>query len=126
MTINSFLFTRVRLKALSLLFAVVLWLFVMLEAGDEQEFAVALKPVNINPGLSVVMNPPELKVRLGGARALLLRQKLIGLSAEIDLRSREAGTLTLKCSESYLQVVPGLRTLKFSPEALEIIISQQK
>lgn len=126
MTMHSILFARFRLKALSLLFAAVLWLFVMLETGDEHEFAVELKPVNTASGLTAAINPPELKARLGGVRALLLRQQLIGLTAEIDLSQRGAGTLALKSSESHLQVVPGLKVLALSPGSLEIIISQQK
>lgn len=126
MTFHSFLCTRVRLKILSLLFAAVLWLFVMLEAVDEQEFAVVLKPVNISSGLSVVMNPPQLMVRLGGARALLLRQQLIGLTAEIDLRQRGVGVVSLENIESYLHVVPGLKVLAVTSESPEIVISQKK
>ncbi|NJD90655.1 MAG: hypothetical protein FIA91_03925 [Geobacter sp.] len=126
MTMHSILFARFRLKALSLLFAAVLWLFVMLETGDEHEFAVKLKPVNTASGFTVAINPPELKARLGGVRALLLRQQLIGLTVEIDLSQRDAGALTLKSSDSHLQVVPGLKLLALSPGSLEIIISQQK
>jgi len=125
MTLHSVLCTRVRLKVLSLLFATVLWLFVMLETGSEQEFAVLLHPVNISSGFSVAINPPQLKVRLGGARILLLRQQLIGLNAEIDLRQRGAGVVTLEKIESYLHVVPGLKVLAVTPESLEVIINQK-
>lgn len=126
MTLHSFLCTRVRLKVLSLLFAAVLWFFVMLETGDEQEFAVVPQPVNITSGFSVAMDPPRLKVRLGGARALLLRQQLIGLNAEVDLSQRGAGAVTLENIGSYLHVVPGLKVLVVAPESLEVIISQKK
>ena len=126
MSLLSFLCTRVRLKVLSLLFATVIWFFVMLETGDELEFAVPLQPVNVSPAFSVVMNPPQLKVRLGGARALLLRQQLIGLNAEIDLRQRGAGVVTLESIESYLHVIPGLKVLAVTPESPEIVISHKK
>lgn len=126
MTLHSFFCTRIRLKVLSLLFAAVLWLFVFLESGAEQEFAVVLKPVNIASGFSVAINPPQLKVQLSGARSLLLRQQLIGLRAEIDLRQRGAGALKLENVEPYLHVVPGLKVLDIAPESLEIVISQKK
>ena len=126
MTISSLLFARARLKVLSLLFAAVLWLFVMLQASGEQEFTVVLQPANISSELSVVMHPPRLQARLGGARILLLRQQLIGLNAEIDLRQRGAGAVRFESIESYLRVVPGLKVLGVTPEPLEIIINQKK
>lgn len=126
MTIHSLLCTRVRLKVLSLLFAAVLWLFAVLESAGQQEFSVELKPVNYASGLVVIINPPQVKVRLGGARTLLLRQKLIGLSAEIDLHQSGTGAISLENIEPYLDVVPGLKVLAVMPESSDIIITKKK
>lgn len=126
MNLSELLLTRVRLKLLSLLFAAVLWLFVTLEAGDEQEFSVELKPVRLRQGLTADVNPPRVTARLGGPRTLLLRQQIVGLSGELDLGQSGPGTVRVDHVARGLQVIPGLKVITVVPQSQEVIISQKK
>ena len=125
MKLKELLFTRGRIKLLSLVLAVVLWLFVQLEAGGEQEFKVRFEPVNANPELLVKFVPEELQVKLSGPRILLLRQDLLGLSAKIDLVKTGEGKEIIADPEQYIKHVHGVKVVHIAPKELQIILSKR-
>lgn len=117
----NFFGEKQRLKLLSLLFAVMLWLFVTMQGTDEMEIPLALRFINIPAGAAVREEPmPRLSVRVSGARILLLRQKLRGAVAYIDLSGTAAGRVDFAAMERYVRLGDGLRPLLVSPGVLTV------
>lgn len=103
-------------KFFSLLLAVLLWLFITLETADELEIALSVSYDNIPSGLTVRTDRnPELLLRIGGPRILLLRQKLKGASVHFDLSGAQAGERVLTGGESSLKLVQGIKLVHFPP-----------
>lgn len=125
MRVKDLLLTRGRVKLLSLLLAVVLWFFVKLEAGVEQEFTVRFEPVTVNPGMVAHVIPQESKVRLAGARILLLRQGMLGVSARIDLAKIGEGKVTIIDPEHYIKPVHGVKVVSVAPRELQVALTKR-
>lgn len=115
-----------RLKSLSLLLAVVLWLFVTLESPDEIEMPVVLTVVNIPPGLTLRAVPSTaVSLRVAGPRTLLLRQKWQGARLELDLGGAVAGWTRFSELESRVRLIPGVHPIGVVPRNLELHLTQQ-
>jgi hypothetical protein len=113
-----------QLKLLSLFFAAVLWLFVRLETGTATDMPLAVDFVNIPAGVSLQVTPSTpLSLSVTGPRTLLLRQKWLGARLRLDLAGTRPGHVVFSELDRYVQLVPGVRPLKVSPEKIEIFLT---
>jgi hypothetical protein len=123
MNVRETLSPSLQLKLLSLLFAALLWLFVALEKSDEADIPLAVTYANIPPGLKVKTGAPrQSHVHAVGPRILLLRQRLKGLCAKLDLSAVKEGKTTLAGFEGSLLPVSGVSFTRVSPVAVDIIL----
>ena len=121
MNLRDIIFANLKLKLLSLLFAVVLWLFVALETSDEAEVPLVLKPVNIPAGLTVSQEAfPSLQLLVAGSRTLIIRQRLKGAYVELDLSKAVAGVVTFSGLEHHVRLVPGLSAASVTPATVKV------
>jgi hypothetical protein len=123
MSIREMLSPAVKLKLLSLLLAVLLWLFVALEKSDEADIPLEVTYANIPAGLKVRAAPQQLSVHAVGPRILLLRQRLKGVSAKLDLSAVKEGKTTLTGFEGSLLPVSGVKFTRVSPVTIDILPS---
>lgn len=109
------------LKLLSLVFAVVLWFFVMGERKLEVGYAVPLELTNVPPGLMVANEVPTLvDVRISGPRTLLMNLRPSDISIEVDLKDLEPGLTTFKRLEERLNIPTALRVTRLSPSFIDV------
>jgi len=124
MNIREMLSPALQLKLLSLLLAALLWLFVTMEKSDEADIPLQVTYANIPAGLKVKTGAPQqLSVRTVGPRILLLRQRLKGVSAKLDLSAVKEGKTTIAGFESSLLPVSGVKFTRVSPVIIEILPS---
>lgn len=109
------------LKLLSLVFAVVLWFFVMGERKLEVGYAVPLELTNVPPGLMIANEVPTLiDVRISGPRTLLMNLRPSDISIEVDLKDLEPGLTTFKRLEERLNIPNALRVTRLSPSFVDV------
>lgn len=119
MTLQDVPREKIRLKLLSLLFAASLWIFVTMEGETEMELPLGVEFVNIPAGMKV--SPlPKLTVTVSGARIVLLRQKIKGAVAYLDLAGAVVGRVDYSAMERYVRLEGGLRPLRVSPANVSI------
>jgi len=121
MNIREMISPALQLKLLSLLLAALLWLFVTLEKSDEADIPLAVTYANIPEGLKIKVGvPQQLSVHAVGPRILLLRQRLKGVSATLDLSAGKEGKTTLAGVEKNVLTVTGVRFTRVSPVTIDI------
>jgi len=121
MNIREMLSPALQLKLLSLLLAALLWLFVVMEKSDEADIPFDVTYVNIPAGLKVKAGAPQqLSIHTVGPRILLLRQRLKGVSAKLDLSAAKEGKTTIAGFEKSLLPVSGVRFTRVSPVIVDI------
>jgi len=109
------------LKLLSLVFALLLWLFVMGEQKAEVGYTVPLELKNLPVGLVVANEVPSLvDVRISGPRTLLSNIQSSALSMSVDLRGLQAGLTTFKRLDQNLNIPSALRVSRLSPSYVEV------
>ncbi|NVN98398.1 MAG: hypothetical protein HXX17_03670 [Geobacteraceae bacterium] len=113
--------TNLQLKLLSLLLAVVLWLFVNFETVDRVELPLTVTRVITPPGL-VVSEAQKIKpvVRIEAPRILLLRQEIKGVRAAIDLSGSREGEMLLSDKETIVELIQGVKLVLILPLKLEL------
>ncbi len=111
------------LRLLSMLFAAMLWLFVTLHGEGEAEIPLVIRPVNVPSGLSArVEQLSHATVRISGARILLMRQRMLGAVACLDLSGGAAGRIEFSSPEKYVRLEEGLRARYVSPGRISIFL----
>jgi len=119
----SFLSVNLKLKALSLLCAAVLWLFVFMEGEGAIDIPLAVGFANVPAGSEVRIGQSRQPVaRIAGPRILLLRQKLTGASLELDLSGAVTGRGDYTNLERYILLNAGLRPLRISPGSYSVLL----
>lgn len=109
------------LKLLSLVFALLLWLFVTGEQTAEVGYSVPLELKNLPTGLIVANEVPSLiNLRISGPRTLLTNLQPSALSMAVDLRDLEAGLTTFKRLEENLNIPSALKVVRLSPSYVEV------
>lgn len=109
------------LKLLSLVFALLLWLFVMGEQKAEVGYTVPLELKNLPVELVVANEVPSLvDVRISGPRTLLSNIQSSSLSMSVDLRGLQAGLTTFKRLDQNLNIPSALRVSRLSPSYVEV------
>ncbi len=109
------------IRVLSLLMAMVIWLFVTLEQQDEEELAARIQVENLPAGLVIAGGQlPSARVRISGPKILLIRYQ--GLSPVITLECggvRE-GLTRFVGAEKGVQVPVGIRVEGVIPATIEL------
>jgi len=124
MNIREMLSPALQLKLLSLLLAALLWLFVTMEKSDETDIPLEVTYANIPAGLEVKTGDPrQLSVHTVGPRILLLRQRLKGVSAKLDLSAVKEGKTTIAGFEGSLLPVSGVKFTRVSPVTIDTLPS---
>jgi hypothetical protein len=114
---------NLKLKLLSLIFAVVLWLLVTLEASDMIEIPLAVKVMNLPQGLALQQaSLPLISLRIAGPRTLLIRQKWHGATVELDFSGAKAGGLKFSGLDRHVRLDAGIRAVHAYPATVEYII----
>lgn len=108
-------------KLLSLVFSLLLWMFVMGEQKAEVGYTVPLELKNLPAGLVVANEVPSLvDVRISGPRTLLSNLKSSALSMSVDLRGLQPGLTTFKRLDENLNIPSMLRVSRLSPSYVEV------
>jgi len=109
------------LKLISLVFALVLWMFIMGERRLEVGYTVPLELQNIPKNLMVANEVPSLvDVRISGPRTLLMKVSPNDISIAVDLSNLQPGLTTFKRLEERLNLPSGLRVTRLSPSFIDI------
>jgi len=109
------------LKIISLVFAVVLWFFVMGEQKQEVGFSVPLRLVNIPDGLMLANEVPNLiDVRISGPRTLLMNLSPQDIGISVDLGDLKPGLTSFKRLDERLNIPSALRVTRLSPSFVDV------
>ncbi len=113
------------LKLLSLIFALLLWMFIMGERRFEVGFLVPLEMQNIPEGLMIANEvPSQVDVRVSGPRTLLMKVTPNDISIVVDLVDLKPGLTTFKRLEERLNLPNGLRVTRLSPSFIDLRLAR--
>jgi len=109
------------MKLLSLIFALVLWFFVMGEQDLEKGFAVPVELSNLPEGLIVSGDVPSLlDVRISGPRTVLMNLQQSDLAIAIDLKGLTPGVTSYKRLEELFNLSRNLKVTRISPSIIDV------
>ncbi|RME37657.1 MAG: YbbR-like domain-containing protein, partial [Deltaproteobacteria bacterium] len=109
------------LKLISLVFALMLWFFVMGERRQEIGFTVPLNLVNIPEGLMVANEVPNLvDVRVSGPRTVLMNLSPQDISISVDLKDLKPGVTSFKRLDERLNIPSALKVTRLSPSYIDV------
>lgn len=115
------------LKLISLVFALLLWMFIMGERRLEVGYLVPLELQNIPKELMVANEVPSLvDVRVSGPRTLLMKVSPNDISIAVDLTDLKPGLTTFKRLEERLNLPSGLRVTRLSPSFIDLKLERIK
>jgi len=117
------------LKLLSLVFALMLWFFIMGERRLEVNYRVPLELQNLPKELMVANEIPSMvDVRISGPRTLLLKVSPNDISITVDLTGLSPGLTSFRRLEERLNLPSGLRVTRLSPSFVDVRLEriQQK
>jgi YbbR domain-containing protein len=115
------------LKLLSLVFALVLWFFVMGERRQEIGFSVPLKLENIPQDLMLANEVPNLvDVRVSGPRTLLMNLSPQDVSISVDLKDLKPGLTSFKRLDEKLNIPSALKVTRLSPSFVDVKLERIK
>ena len=113
------------IKLLSLVFALVLWFFVMGEQNLEKGFVVPLELSNIPEGLIVSNSVPSLiDVRISGPRSILFNLQQRDLAINIDLKGLSPGVTSYKRLEERFNLSRNLKVTRVSPSIIDVSLDR--
>lgn len=109
------------LMVLSLLVAVLLWLFTAGERDGQIVLNVPLEYGNLSTDLAIVNHPPaQVEVTVAGPRILLLKLKRERIKIMLDLRSVREGSTVFGGLERLVRLDRELRVTGLSPAVVEV------
>lgn len=109
------------IRGLSLLLAVVIWLFVELEQQDEAELAATVRVENLPPDLAVTGGQlPALRVRIAGPKILLIRHQGVSPLIPLDCGGLREGVIRFAGLEKGVRVPAGIRVVGVIPATVEM------
>lgn len=115
------------LKIISLVFALVFWMFIMGERRLEVGYQVPLELQNIPKGLMVANEvPSQVDVRISGPRTLQTKISPNDISIIVDLTDLQPGLTTFKSLEERLNLPSGLRVTRLSPSFIDLKLERIK
>ncbi|MBW6508371.1 MAG: YbbR-like domain-containing protein [Desulfuromonadales bacterium] len=117
------------LKLMSLVFALMLWFFIMGERRLEVNYRVPLEFQNLPRELMVANEIPSMvDVRISGPRTLLMKVSPNDISITVDLTGLRPGLTSFRRLEERLNLPSGLRVTRLSPSFVDVRLEriQQK
>ena len=115
------------LKLISLVFAFLLWMFIMGEQSLEVGYRVPLELQNVPEGLMLGNEVPSLvDVRLSGPQTLQMKVSPNDISIIVDLSDLKPGSTTFKRLEERLNLPSGLRVTRLSPSFIDLKLDRIK
>lgn len=115
------------LKLLSLVFALILWFFVMGERKLERSYAVPLEMKNVPAEMMVANDVPSLvEVRISGPRTLLMNLHSEDLRIVIDLKDLSSGLTSFRRLEERLNIPAPLKVTRLSPSYIDVRMARVK
>ncbi len=120
----NFFRQNIFLKIISLLFAIVLWFFVVLEDKVEQDIQIAVHYQNIPKGLMLVKAPRKVLVKVVGPRSILRNLSRRPLSLSLDLKKLRAGKHLITIGAKDLSLPAGLEVVDIEPEKIEVVLER--
>jgi len=117
------------LKLMSLVFALMLWFFIMGERRLEVNYRVPLELQNLPRELMVANEIPSMvDVRISGPRTLLMKVSPNDISITVDLTGLSPGLTSFRRLEERLNLPSGLRVTRLSPSFIDLRLErvQQK
>ncbi len=115
------------LKILSLVFALILWFFVMGERKLEVGYAVPLELKNLPTGLMVANEVPSLiDVRISGPRTLLMNLRPDDISIAVDLKELQPGLTSFRRLEERINIPSALKVTRISPSFIDLKLDRLK
>ncbi|KIH77098.1 YbbR-like protein [Geoalkalibacter ferrihydriticus] len=109
------------LKLLSLVFALILWFFVIGERQVEIGFTVPIEYINVPQGMMIANEVPNLvDIRLTGPRTLLVNLSSGDISFSVDLADLKPGLTSFKRLEERLDIPGGLKVTRISPSFVDV------
>ncbi len=115
------------LKILSVVFALILWFFVMGERKLEVGYAIPLELRNLPPGLLVANEVPTVvDVRISGPRTLLMNLRPSDVSIAVDLKDLQPGLTSFKRLEERLNIPSALKVTRISPSFIDVKLDRLK
>jgi YbbR domain-containing protein len=105
-----------QLKILSLVFAVALWIFLVVEDKGEAVYTVPLDVKNVPSGTEVTaLGAEAVAVRVHGLRHVLSRLDERELHATVDLRGARIGDVLVRIRPEDVTVPRGVVVLRITP-----------
>lgn len=117
------------LKLMSLVFALMLWFFIMGERRLEVNYRVPLEFQNLPRELMVANEIPSMvDVRISGPRTLLMKVSPNDISITVDMTGLRPGLTSFRRLEERLNLPSGLRVTRLSPSFIDVRLEriQQK
>ncbi|MFK5926847.1 MAG: CdaR family protein [Desulfuromusa sp.] len=115
------------LKLISLILALLLWMFIMGERRLEVGYRVPLELQNIPKELMVANEiPSQVDVRVSGPRTLQMKVSPNDISIIVDLTDLRPGLTTFKRLEERLNLPSGLRVTRLSPSFIDLKLERIK
>ena len=109
------------IRGLSLLVAVVVWLFVELEQQDEAELAATVRVENLSHDLVVAGGRlPTVRVRLVGPKILLIRYQDLSPVIPLECGGLREGTIRFAGLEKGVRAPAGIRVVGVIPATVEM------
>ena len=119
--LRSLFFDNFFIKLFSLLFAVVLWLYVVTKGSVEANFVVPLELKDLPQNMVVVGDVPNyVDVRLRGPEEMLRGVTSRGLRASINLKDAPDGETTYHLSGTNINTPPNVAVTNTNPDIVKL------
>lgn len=109
------------LKALSVVIALVMWVFVRVEERSEQILRISILYTNLPESLIVVSEQlPQVQVTVEGSRTMLAQLQQGVPAYSIDLGDSSAGSQQFRIEPERLQLPRGVDVVRILPSVIEV------
>jgi hypothetical protein len=109
------------IRVLSLLLAIVIWLFVDLEQQDVGELAARIRVENLPAGLSIAGGQlPAVRVQVSGPKIMLIRYQSLSPEIPLECGGVREGLARFAGAEKGVQVPAGLSVVRVIPATIEL------
>jgi YbbR domain-containing protein len=113
------------LKLLSMVFALILWFFVMGERKLERSYAVPLEMKNLPTAMMIANEVPnEVAVRISGPRTLLMNMGAEDLRIVVDLQDLSPGLTSFIRLDERLNIPAPLKVTRLSPSYVDVKVER--
>jgi len=113
------------LKAVSIVLAIILWMFVVGEERAEVGLSIPLELINLPPHLLITSEVPrDINVRVNGPRRLLRRLQTEALHKTIDLSGVREGNVFFEITPDSLLLPHGVEVVSISPDAIGLALER--